>query len=128
MLVGGRRSGRAFEPTVLVDVPPGAKVCRQEVFAPVTVVFPYSDFEAALEAVNDSDYGLQAGVFTSDLKRIESAYRKLEVGGVIVGDVPTYRADHMPYGGAKDSGFGREGVRYAIEDYTERKILVLNLR
>jgi len=128
VLVGGRRSGRAFEPTVLVDVPPGAKVCRQEVFAPVTVVFPYSDFEAALEAVNDSDYGLQAGVFTSDLKRIESAYRKLEVGGVIVGDVPTYRADHMPYGGAKDSGFGREGVRYAIEDYTERKILVLNLR
>jgi glyceraldehyde-3-phosphate dehydrogenase (NADP+) len=128
VLVGGRRQGRAFEPTILVDVPPEAKVCRSEVFAPVTVVFPYDQFESALAAVNDSDYGLQAGVFTSDLKRAERAYRELEVGGVILGDVPTYRADHMPYGGAKDSGIGREGVRYAIEDYTERKILVLNLR
>ena len=128
VLVGGHRHGRAFEPTVLVEVPPQAKVCRQEVFAPVTVVFPYQEFESALAAVNDSDYGLQAGVFTSDLRRVERAYRELEVGGVIVGDVPTYRADNMPYGGAKDSGIGREGVRYAIEDYTERKILVLNLR
>jgi glyceraldehyde-3-phosphate dehydrogenase (NADP+) len=128
VLVGGSRRGRSFEPTVLVEVPPQAKVCRQEVFAPVTVVFPYQDFDQALAAVNDSDYGLQAGVFTSDLLRVERAYRELEVGGVIVGDIPTFRADHMPYGGAKDSGIGREGVRYAIEDYTERKILVLNLR
>jgi glyceraldehyde-3-phosphate dehydrogenase (NADP+) len=126
ILTGGTAEGSYFAPTVLVDTPPDARVCRDEAFAPVVVAFPFEDFGAAIRAVNDSRYGLQAGVFTNDLAHAWSAFEELEVGGVIVNDVPTYRIDHMPYGGSKDSGLGREGVRYAIEDMTELRIMVLS--
>jgi glyceraldehyde-3-phosphate dehydrogenase (NADP+) len=128
IVAGGGRDGSVVEPTVLTHTHPKMKVNCQEVFAPVITVSPYDDFESALAEINDSPFGLQAGVFTRDVNAIFSAYRKLEVGGVIAGDVPTFRVDHMPYGGTKDSGLGREGVRYAIEEMTEPKLLVLNLR
>ncbi len=125
---GGGRKGSVIEPTVLTQTNPEMKVNCQEVFAPVVTVSPYDDFDMALERVNDSPYGLQAGIFTRDANAIFRAYNKLEVGGVIVGDVPTFRIDHMPYGGTKESGMGREGLRYAIEEMTEPKLLVMNLR
>jgi len=125
MLAGGKRRGRMFEPTVLSDVTPAMKVCSEEVFAPVVVVIPYREFDEALSALNDSTYGLQAGVFTNDLKKVFHAYEELEVGGLMVNEVPTYRIDPMPYGGIKDSGLGREGVRYAIEEMTEMKLLAI---
>ncbi|MEK6683830.1 MAG: aldehyde dehydrogenase family protein [Nitrospirota bacterium] len=128
ILTGGKRKGRLFEPTVLTDVTPFMKVCREEVFAPLVVVIPYREFDEALSAMNDSVYGLQAGVFTNDLKKVFHAYEELEVGGLMVNEVPTYRIDPMPYGGVKDSGLGREGVRYAIEEMTELKLLGLNLQ
>ncbi len=96
-----------------------------EAFAPIVVAFPFRDFEDVIEAVNDSAFGLQAGVFTNDLAHAWRAFEELEVGGVIVNDVPTYRIDNMPYGGVKDSGLGREGVRWAIEDMTEMRVLVM---
>ncbi len=126
-LCGGERDGAVLQPTVLTGTRADMKVNCLELFAPVVTIEPYDDFEQAIEAVNDSRFGLQAGVFTRDLRAIFSAYEKLEVGGVVAGDVPTFRVDHMPYGGMKDSGTGREGVRYAIEEMTERKILVLHL-
>jgi acyl-CoA reductase-like NAD-dependent aldehyde dehydrogenase len=127
VLTGGRRlAGSLYAPTVLTDVPSDAKVCVQEVFAPVITVSRFSDFDAALTAVNDSAYGLQAGVFTRDLEHALRAFDRLDVGGVIVNDVPTWRIDHMPYGGVKDSGLGREGPRYTIEEMTELKLLVIN--
>jgi glyceraldehyde-3-phosphate dehydrogenase (NADP+) len=127
VLTGGRRLGGAlYAPTVLTDVPSDAKVCSQEAFAPVITLSRFSDFDEALRSVNDSTYGLQAGVFTADLNRSLRAFDVLEVGGVIVNDVPTWRIDHMPYGGVKDSGLGREGPRYTIEEMTELKILVIN--
>jgi acyl-CoA reductase-like NAD-dependent aldehyde dehydrogenase len=101
--------------------------CR-EIFAPVVTLEPYDDFSQALRQINESAYGLQAGVFTRDVNRIFQAYEELEVGGVIAGDVPSFRIDHMPYGGVKDSGSGREGLRYAIEEMTEPRLLVMNLR
>ena len=101
--------------------------CR-EVFGPLVTITPYREFDAALRAVNESDYGLQAGIFTNNIGRIFQAFEQLEVGGVLANEIPTFRADHMPYGGIKDSGIGREGVRYAIEDMTEPKLLVVNLR
>jgi acyl-CoA reductase-like NAD-dependent aldehyde dehydrogenase len=125
VLLGGTAQGACFPPTVLVDTPDTARVCSQEAFAPLVVASPFGDFEGAIRRVNDSRFGLQAGVFTNDLAHAWSSFEELEVGGVIVNDVPTYRIDHMPYGGAKDSGQGREGVRYAIEDMTEIRILVL---
>ncbi|MBM4388528.1 MAG: aldehyde dehydrogenase family protein, partial [Deltaproteobacteria bacterium] len=100
-------------------------VCRLEVFAPVAVVERYSSFENALDRVNDSIFGLQAGVFTSDINKALSAFRNLEVGGVVVNDYPTFRVDNYPYGGVKDSGLGREGVKYAMEDMSELKALVI---
>ena len=103
------------------------RVNCDEVFGPVVTLEEYDSFEEALQRVNDSDYGLQAGVFTSDVRRIFQAFETIEVGGVVTNDVPTFRVDHMPYGGVKGSGSGREGARYAIEEMTERKILVLNL-
>ncbi len=127
ILTGGKKEGNIFQPTVLSDVSPDLPVSCQEVFAPVVVVYKYSEFEEALEQVNNSDFGLQAGVFTNDAKLIFQAYDKLEVGGVVIGDVPTYRIDHMPYGGIKNSGMGREGLRFAIEEMTEPKLLVMNL-
>ena len=101
--------------------------CR-EVFAPVVTVTPYHDFAEALALVNDSDFGLQAAVFTNDINRIYHAYDVLDVGGVIINDMPTWRLDPMPYGGVKQSGYGREGLRYAIEEMTELKLMVINLR
>jgi glyceraldehyde-3-phosphate dehydrogenase (NADP+) len=125
ILTGGRADGTFFAPTVLVDTPLSAQVCSNEAFAPLVVAFPFSDMADAIRQVNDSSFGLQTGVFTNDLAGAWQAYEELEVGGVIVNDVPTYRIDHMPYGGVKDSGLGREGLRYAIEDMTEIRLLVL---
>ncbi|MGD0861750.1 MAG: aldehyde dehydrogenase family protein [Candidatus Limnocylindrales bacterium] len=125
VLLGGQAEGSFFPPTVLVDTPVEAKVCRAEAFAPLVVAFPFTDFGTAVRGVNDSQFGLQAGVFTNDLAHAWTAFEELVVGGVIVNDVPTYRIDHMPYGGSKDSGQGREGIRYAIEDMTEVRIMVL---
>ena len=126
ILTGGIADGSYFPPTVLADTPREARVCRDEAFAPVVVAEPFDDFGSAIRGVNDSRFGLQAGVFTNDLAHAWSSFEALEVGGVIVNDVPTYRIDHMPYGGSKDSGQGREGVRYAIEDMTELRIMVLS--
>ena len=128
LLCGGHRQGSLFEPTVLTGTKPGMKVNCQEIFAPVVTVEPYPDFASALKQINNSPYGLQAGLFTRDAKLIFDAYNELEVGGVIAGDVPMFRIDHMPYGGIKDSGLGREGLRDAIQEMTEPKLLVMNLR
>ncbi len=124
-LLGGRSDGSYFPPTVLTDVPVTAQVCSNEAFAPLVVAFPFSDFDDAVRGVNDSFFGLQTGVFTNDLAHAWRAFEELEVGGVIVNDVPTYRIDHMPYGGVKDSGMGREGLRWSIDDMTELRIMVL---
>jgi glyceraldehyde-3-phosphate dehydrogenase (NADP+) len=126
VLTGGRRDGALVEPTVLVDAAPEARVCMEEAFAPIVAVFPFDDFADALREVNRSSYGLQAGVFTRDLEHAWLAFERLDVGGVIVNDVPTWRVDHMPYGGVKDSGQGREGVRFAIEEMTDLKLLAIN--
>jgi acyl-CoA reductase-like NAD-dependent aldehyde dehydrogenase len=126
-LTGGKRDGGVVQPTVLTGTRPEMRVNCREIFGPVVTVEPYDDFEKTLAAVNDSPFGLQAGVFTRDLKAAFRAYEQLDVGAVVINDVPTFRVDHMPYGGAKDSGTGREGGRYAIEEMTERKLLVLNL-
>src|SRR6476469_1722882 len=128
LLCGGERRGSVLEPTVLTGTRPEMKVNCQEIFAPVVTVEPYDDFNQALRQINNSPYGLQAGLFTRDAKLIFNAYEELEVGGLIAGDVPAFRIDHMPYGGVKDSGLGREGLRYAIEEMTEPKLLVMNLR
>jgi len=128
LLCGGRRNGALLEPAVLTGTKPDMKVNCQEIFAPVVTVEPYVDFNAAVRQINNSPYGLQAGIFTRDAKLLFHAYEELEVGGVIAGDVPAFRIDHMPYGGIKDSGLGREGLRYAIEEMTEPKLLVMNLR
>jgi len=125
ILLGGRVDGQFFPPTILADVPLEAQVCSNEAFAPLVVAFGFSDFADAIGQVNDSFYGLQTGVFTNDLANAWRAFHELEVGGVIVNDVPTYRIDHMPYGGVKDSGLGREGLRWAIEDMTELRIMVI---
>ena len=127
VLTGGRRLGGAlYAPTVLEGAPPDAKVCAEEAFAPLVVVTRFADFTDALTQVNASVFGLQAGVFTGLLEHALLAFDRLEVGGVIVNDVPTWRVDHMPYGGVKDSGLGREGPRYTIEEMTEPRLLVIN--
>jgi acyl-CoA reductase-like NAD-dependent aldehyde dehydrogenase len=128
VLTGGKRVGPVLDPTVLTDVKPTMKVSCQEVFGPVVTVSRYGRFEEALAALNDSEFGLQAGVFTKDVTRIFRAYRDLEVGTLLANEIPTFRLDHMPYGGVKQSGLGREGVRYSIEEMTEPKLLVLNLK
>ena len=127
LVYGGNRDGSMFEPTILENVKPELRISCQEAFAPVVVVSPYEDFDSALQSVNDSIFGLQAGVFTNDLKKAFRAYEVLDVGGVILNDIPTFRIDHMPYGGVKESGFGREGLKYAIEEMTELKLLAINL-
>ncbi len=124
-LVRGKRRGNMLPPALLEDVPHDADLYRQEAFGPVACIEAFDDFEAAIARVNDSDFGLQAGVFTGNLAHAMRAWDALEVGGVIVGDVPSFRVDNMPYGGIKDSGQGREGVRWAIEDMTEQRLLVL---
>lgn len=128
VLIGGRRTGNLWEPTILTSIREDMKVSCQEVFGPLIGLYRYADPIEAIRAVDRSDYGLQAGIFTSDLRLIEAAFEHIEVGGLIVNDVPTFRVDHMPYGGVKLSGFGREGVRYAIQEMTELKLMVLNRR
>ncbi|MFD5571951.1 aldehyde dehydrogenase family protein [Streptomyces cadmiisoli] len=125
LLAGGKREGTSYAPTVLTDVPADATIAHEEVFGPVLTVQRVEGEEAAFAAVNDSKYGLQAGVFTHDVQAAFRAHRALEVGGVVIGDVPSYRADQMPYGGAKQSGVGREGVRFAMDDYTYERVLIL---
>ncbi len=125
VLAGGRADGAFFPPTVLTDTPFAAQVCSNEAFAPLVVAFRFSTLDEAIAQVNDSMFGLQTGVFTNDLAGAWRAFGELEVGGVIINDIPTYRIDHMPYGGVKDSGLGREGLRWAIDDMTEIRIMVL---
>jgi len=125
LLCGGRREGVMLEATLLEDVPKHLPICAQEAFGPVAVVLKFRDFDAALEEVNDSVYGLQAGIFTRDLYKALRAWDKLEVGGVLIGEVPSWRVDHMPYGGVKESGLGREGIRFAIEEMTEIRLMVI---
>ena len=127
VLTGGRRLGGAmFAPTVMTGVPSGAKLCAEEVFAPLVGLWRFSRLEEAIAEVNRSRFGLQAGLFTRDLQGAFLAYDALDVGGVIINDVPTWRIDHMPYGGVKESGLGREGPRYTIEEMTEPKLMVIN--
>ena len=128
VLAGGGRKGSLVEPAVLENAPLRSRVVCEEAFGPVVVLAAYTDFDAALAAVNDSAFGLQAGLFTHDLRRVYRALEVLEVGGLVVGDVPTFRTDNYPYGGVKDSGAGREGVRYAIDEMTELRALVINTR
>ncbi len=125
VLIGGSRRGKLVQPTVLANVPQTCRVASEEAFAPLTVVSRYDRFEEALELANDSRFGLQAGVFTANLSNALRAFEVLEVGGVIINDFPTFRVDSMPYGGVKASGFGREGVAYAVEEMTEPRLLVL---
>src|ERR671910_2051179 len=126
VLTGGTGDGPFFQPTLLANVKPEMRVCREEIFGPVVTISKYETFEDALETVNDSKYGLQAGVFTNDIARAFEAHRAIEVGGLIVNDVSAFRADQMPYGGSKESGFGREGLKYAMEEMTEVRIMVLS--
>ena len=124
-LAGGRRKGNMLPASLLEDVPHDADLYRKEAFGPVACIEAFDDFDDAIARVNDSDFGLQAGVFTADLAHAMRAWDRIEAGGVIVGDVPSFRVDNMPYGGVKQSGLGREGVRYAIEDMTEPRLLVI---
>ncbi len=125
ILCGGKRKGAMLEATLLEGVPRDQPLCAEEAFGPVAVLSRYSDFQEALDQVNDSEFGLQAGIFTRDIYKIQKAWDELEVGGVIIGDVPSWRVDNMPYGGVKDSGLGREGIRFAMEDMTEIRNLVI---
>jgi len=127
ILLGGKKQGAYFEPTVLTNTKKEMKVCSLEIFGPVVVVERFSGFQEAIDLVNDSNYGLQAGVFTNLVSEMNSAFNQLEVGGVIINDVPTFRVDHMPYGGVKESGMGREGVKYAIREMLEPRLLVKNI-
>lgn len=125
LLCGGSINGVMVEATLLENVPPEQSICADEAFGPVAVLSRFSSFDQAIRIVNDSKYGLQAGVFTRDLNKAMQAWDELEVGGVVIGDVPSWRVDNMPYGGVKDSGLGREGIRYTIEEMTERRLLVI---
>jgi glyceraldehyde-3-phosphate dehydrogenase (NADP+) len=122
---GGSREGSVMEPTVLTNVSSTMKVCCEEIFGPVVTISPYTKLQDALELMNDSPFGLQAGIFTKNIDAMYQAYASLEVGAVLVNEIPTFRADHMPYGGIKDSGLGREGVRYVIQELTEPKLLIV---
>jgi acyl-CoA reductase-like NAD-dependent aldehyde dehydrogenase len=125
LLCGGGLDGVMLEATLLESVPKSCSVHAEEAFGPAAVLVPFSDYEEALNMVNDSQFGLQAGIFTRDIYKIQKAWDTLEVGGVVIGDVPSWRVDHMPYGGVKESGLGREGIRFAIEDMTETRLLVI---
>ncbi|QDU72820.1 aldehyde dehydrogenase family protein [Mucisphaera calidilacus] len=125
LLCGGKHEGAMLEATLLENVPKQENICTQEAFGPVAVLSRFTSFDEALREVNDSVFGLQAGIFTRDLYKAQRAWDELDVGGVIIGDVPSWRVDNMPYGGVKDSGLGREGIRYAIEDMTEPRLLVV---
>ena len=125
LLCGGNREGAMLEATLLENVSKEQTICTQEAFGPVAVLSSFDDFEAALDEVNDSTFGLQAGIFTRDIHKAYRAWDKLDVGGVVIGDIPSWRVDNMPYGGVKDSGLGREGISFAIEDMTEIRNLVI---
>lgn len=125
LLCGGELDGAMLQATLLENVGADQTVNNEEAFGPVAVLSRFSDFDEALEEINNSDFGLQAGIFTKDIYKAHKAWDELDVGGVVIGDVPSWRVDHMPYGGVKDSGLGREGVRYAIEDMTELRLMVL---
>jgi acyl-CoA reductase-like NAD-dependent aldehyde dehydrogenase len=125
LLCGGKRTGSMLEATLLEGVPKDQTLCTEEAFGPVAILSKFKDFDAALAEVNDSAFGLQAGIFTRDLYKMQRAWDRLEVGGVIIGDVPSWRVDNMPYGGVKDSGLGREGIRYAMKDMMEERLLVI---
>lgn len=124
LLCGGKRQGTYYEPTILTDTKPRMNVCALEVFGPVVTIEKVDNFKQAVEEINDSQYGLQAGVFTNDNREVNFAFNALEVGGVVINDVPTFRVDNMPYGGIKNSGLGREGVKYSIVEMMEPRLLV----
>jgi acyl-CoA reductase-like NAD-dependent aldehyde dehydrogenase len=124
---GGEVVGNCLSPTILTGVTREMQVVCSEVFAPVVSVIPYDTFDEALDMADDSVYGLQAGVYTKDISKAFKAVRRLDVGGVIINDVPTFRVDHMPYGGNKESGLGREGLKYAMEEMTNIKMVCFNL-
>jgi glyceraldehyde-3-phosphate dehydrogenase (NADP+) len=126
VLTGGKARDRFFEPTVIENANPASSVCSREAFAPLVTLFPVKSFAEGIKRLNDSEYGLQAGIFTNRLEQALTAFERTEAGGVIINDVPTYRIDHMPYGGVKSSGLSREGIRYAIEDMTEPRLMVIN--
>ena len=126
VLTGGKAHGAFFEPTVIENAPADSQVCSNEAFAPLVTIFPVDTFSEGIRKLNDSDYGLQAGVFTNNLERALVAFEEIEAGGVMINDIPSYRIDHMPYGGVKDSGLGREGLRYTIEDMTEPRLMMIN--
>jgi len=126
VVIGGKARGRFYELTIIENAPRDSFVCSREAFAPLVTVFKVRSFKEAVAQVNDSEFGLQAGVFTNNLERALFAFENIEAGGVMINDVPTYRIDHMPYGGVKSSGLSREGVRYAIEDMTEMRLMVVN--
>ncbi len=124
ILCGGYRDKNVYMPTVLTQTNRTMKVCSLEVFGPVVTIEPFDNFEAAIDNINDSHYGLQAGVFSDSITEINYAFNNIKVGGVVINDVPTFRMDHLPYGGVKDSGLGREGVKYAIHNMLEPKVLI----
>lgn len=126
ILYGGVRKGTYFEPTIITNTNQEMKVCSLEVFGPVVTIEKYSDFKFAIDSINNSEFGLQAGIFTNSIHEMNQAFNEIEVGGVIVNDVPTFRVDHMPYGGVKNSGFGREGVKYSIFEMMEPKLMIKN--
>jgi glyceraldehyde-3-phosphate dehydrogenase (NADP+) len=126
VLVGGGLNGTVWQPTVIVDAREEMSISCREAFAPIVVLYRFDDVEEAIDAAGASTYGLQAGIFTHDLRVVERAFERIDVGGLMVNDVPTFRVDHMPYGGVKESGFGREGLRYAIEEMTEIKLITFN--
>jgi acyl-CoA reductase-like NAD-dependent aldehyde dehydrogenase len=127
VLTGGRREGPVYYPTVLTDVTPQMKVIAEEAFAPIASVIQCDDFEESLKQANDTPFGLQVGVFTRDINRVFQAVRRLNFGGVMINDTPAFRADHMPYGGNRQSGLGREGVRFAMEDMTNIQLVAIRL-
>jgi acyl-CoA reductase-like NAD-dependent aldehyde dehydrogenase len=127
ILTGGKRDGTVYYPTVLAGVSQEMKVVAEEAFAPVASIIASDDFESALEQANDTKFGLQVGVFTKDIDRVFRAVKRLNFGGVIVNDTPNFRADHMPYGGNRQSGLGREGVRFAMEEMTNIQLVAIRL-
>jgi len=128
VLTGGTRDGSLWAPTVLANLREDLRVSCDEVFAPVVGITPFSEIAAAIDAAGRSEFGLQAGLFTHDMRVVDAAFDRIEVGGLMINDVSTFRIDHMPYGGVKSSGLGREGLRYAIEEMTEQKLLTFNAR
>lgn len=126
VLTGGGRNGSFLEPTVIENAPKDSRVCADEAFAPIIAISPVTSFASGITQLNDSAFGLQAGIFTNNLEHSLAAFDEIDAGGVIINDVPAYRIDHMPYGGVKDSGLGREGIRWTIEDMTEPKLMVIN--